>query len=198
MISPKRDELKLNLSLFYLILIYMLLSICFSLSLSPTSSAINQVSTSTPVYYQYENHTLLSMTTEMPTQQQKPCKWTCELTNDRGYVVYSALGSFYIPMFVMLFFYWRIYRAAVRTTRAINQGFKTTKGKIWTTHQIIISHSPTHISTHGTLLDHCSPKKKMKELSKIYINIIFGSPLSFLLFILIIRFILSYFRITPT
>lgn len=29
----------------------------------------------------------------------------------------------------MLFFYWRIYRAAVRTTRAINQGFKTTKSK---------------------------------------------------------------------
>lgn len=56
------------------------------------------------------------------------CPWTCELTNDAGYVVYSALGSFYIPMLVMLFFYWRIYRAAVRTTRAINQGFKTTKG----------------------------------------------------------------------
>ncbi|CAH2059717.1 unnamed protein product, partial [Iphiclides podalirius] len=58
-----------------------------------------------------------------------PCKWTCELTNDAGYVVYSALGSFYIPMFVMLFFYWRIYKAAVRTTKAINQGFRTTKGK---------------------------------------------------------------------
>ncbi|XP_065076395.1 octopamine receptor Oamb isoform X2 [Ochlerotatus camptorhynchus] len=57
-----------------------------------------------------------------------PCPWTCELTNDAGYVVYSALGSFYIPMFVMLFFYWRIYRAAERTTRAINQGFRTTKG----------------------------------------------------------------------
>lgn len=94
-----------------------------------------QIPTSEPelVYYQHENHTLLSMTTtETPIQQQKPCKWTCELTNDRGYVVYSALGSFYIPMFVMLFFYWRIYRAAVRTTRAINQGFKTTKGKIYT------------------------------------------------------------------
>ncbi|XP_017483651.1 PREDICTED: octopamine receptor Oamb-like [Rhagoletis zephyria] len=56
------------------------------------------------------------------------CDSKCELTNDRGYVVYSALGSFYIPMLVMLFFYWRIYRAAVRTTRAIKQGFKTTKG----------------------------------------------------------------------
>lgn len=58
-----------------------------------------------------------------------PCPWTCELTNDAGYVVYSALGSFYIPMFVMLFFYWRIYKAAVRTTKAINQGFRTTKGE---------------------------------------------------------------------
>jgi hypothetical protein len=47
--------------------------------------------------------------------------------------VYSALGSFYIPMLVMLFFYWRIYRAAIRTTRAINQGFRTTKGKRRTT-----------------------------------------------------------------
>ncbi|KAL2725085.1 octopamine receptor Oamb-like isoform X1 [Vespula squamosa] len=41
---------------------------------------------------------------------------------------YSALGSFYIPMLVMLFFYWRIYNAAVSTTKAINQGFRTTKG----------------------------------------------------------------------
>ncbi|XP_033324581.2 octopamine receptor in mushroom bodies isoform X2 [Megalopta genalis] len=58
----------------------------------------------------------------------KPCPWICELTNDAGYVVYSALGSFYIPMLVMLFFYWRIYNAAVSTTKAINQGFRTTKG----------------------------------------------------------------------
>ncbi|XP_076394686.1 octopamine receptor in mushroom bodies isoform X6 [Megachile rotundata] len=58
----------------------------------------------------------------------KPCPWICELTNDAGYVVYSALGSFYVPMLVMLFFYWRIYNAAVSTTKAINQGFRTTKG----------------------------------------------------------------------
>lgn len=66
----------------------------------------------------------------MPTLPLKKCPWKCELTNDAGYVVYSALGSFYIPMLVMLFFYWRIYRAAIRTTRAINQGFRTTKGKL--------------------------------------------------------------------
>ncbi|XP_050503705.1 octopamine receptor Oamb [Diabrotica virgifera virgifera] len=69
----------------------------------------------------------LTPTAETPTSTPH-CPWQCELTNEAGYVVYSALGSFYIPMFVMLFFYWRIYRAAVRTTRAINQGFRTTKG----------------------------------------------------------------------
>ncbi|CAG7821512.1 unnamed protein product [Allacma fusca] len=65
--------------------------------------------------------------TMMVTAEDK-CTLTCELTNDKGYVVYSAVGSFFLPMFVMLFFYWRIYRAAVETTRAINQGFRTTKG----------------------------------------------------------------------
>lgn len=79
------------------------------------------------VIYENGNHTLLSATE--PSVTSVPCPWTCELTNDVGYVVYSALGSFYIPMFVMLFFYWRIYMAAIRTTRAIRQGFKTTKGR---------------------------------------------------------------------
>ncbi|XP_068229284.1 probable G-protein coupled receptor No9 [Palaemon carinicauda] len=57
------------------------------------------------------------------------CHLSCELTNDIGYVVYSALGSFFIPMLVMLFFYWKIYCAAAETTRAINQGFRTTRNK---------------------------------------------------------------------
>lgn len=75
------------------------------------------------------DYDLLNAPAQNAPRQATSCPWKCELTNDRGYVLYSALGSFYIPMFVMLFFYWRIYRAAVRTTRAINQGFKTTKGK---------------------------------------------------------------------
>lgn len=97
----------------------------------------------TTTTYTLENQTFISVTTTTTTMSSTSvdpsfttstpgpftCPWTCELTNDAGYVVYSALGSFYIPMFVMLFFYWRIYRAAVRTTRAINQGFKTTKGE---------------------------------------------------------------------
>lgn len=55
------------------------------------------------------------------------CELVCELTNDTGYVVYSAFGSFYIPMFVMMFFYWRIYVAAMITTKAINEGCLTVR-----------------------------------------------------------------------
>ncbi|CAM1302465.1 GPROAR1 (predicted) [Pycnogonum litorale] len=51
----------------------------------------------------------------------------CSLVNDKGYRIYSALGSFYLPMVIMLFFYWRIYKAAISTTKAINQGYITTK-----------------------------------------------------------------------
>lgn len=64
--------------------------------------------------------------TQVPPQNSS-VRCTCELISDKGYRIYSALGSFYIPMLVMLFFYWRIYRAAIETTRAINQGFRTTK-----------------------------------------------------------------------
>lgn len=69
--------------------------------------------------------------TGRPQQDALPqsCPWICELPNNKWYVVYSALGSFYIPMFVMLFFYWRIYKAAVHTTRAINQGFRTMRSR---------------------------------------------------------------------
>ncbi|KAG8291774.1 G-protein coupled receptor activity protein [Homalodisca vitripennis] len=72
--------------------------------------------------------TILNVPTTLEPQYYPQCPWICELTDETGYVIYSALGSFYLPMLVMLFFYWRIYRAAVQTTRAINQGFRTTKG----------------------------------------------------------------------
>ncbi|XP_037089771.1 octopamine receptor Oamb-like, partial [Pollicipes pollicipes] len=55
----------------------------------------------------------------------------CRLISERGYVVYSAVGSFFLPCFIMLFFYWRIYRAAASTTRSINKGFKTIDHESW-------------------------------------------------------------------
>ncbi|KAH8343716.1 hypothetical protein KR059_005352 [Drosophila kikkawai] len=97
-------------------------------STSTTAAAGGSSSTETTTSTEMDYDLLSSPPHNRPQTVSGSCPWKCELTNDRGYVLYSALGSFYIPMFVMLFFYWRIYRAAVRTTRAINQGFKTTKG----------------------------------------------------------------------
>ena len=52
---------------------------------------------------------------------------TCELTSTRGYRIYAAMGSFYIPMLVMVFFYFRIYMAAVKTAESLRKGVLTTK-----------------------------------------------------------------------
>ncbi|XP_043493784.1 octopamine receptor Oamb-like isoform X2 [Polistes fuscatus] len=89
----------------------------------------------------------------------KPCPWICELTNDAGYVVYSALGSFYIPMLVMLFFYWRIYNAAVSTTKAINQGFRTTKNpKIFDEQRLTLRIHRGRGSVHNGSSNNGSPR----------------------------------------
>ena len=47
----------------------------------------------------------------------------CQLDSESGYVIYSACGSFWIPMCVMVFFYWRIYVTASRNSRALRRGF---------------------------------------------------------------------------
>ena len=57
-----------------------------------------------------------------------PCRPQCVLNQEPGYVIYSAVGSFYAPMLVMMFFNWRIYRTARKTTRAIRQGWTKVKG----------------------------------------------------------------------
>jgi octopamine receptor alpha len=45
-----------------------------------------------------------------------------QLSEDIGYVVYSALGSFYIPSCIMVFVYIRIYFAAkARARRGIRK-----------------------------------------------------------------------------
>ncbi len=53
----------------------------------------------------------------------------CALTSEPGYIIYSACGSFWIPVWIMAFFYWRIYKTAVKTTSALKRGVLTTKGK---------------------------------------------------------------------
>ena len=55
------------------------------------------------------------------------CKPQCDLSSDPGYVIYSAIGSFFAPMLVMIFFNWRIYTTAKKTTEAIRQGYTKVK-----------------------------------------------------------------------
>lgn len=43
---------------------------------------------------------------------------SCELTNNRGFVIYSALGSFYIPLLIMAFIYANIFLATRKRLRA--------------------------------------------------------------------------------
>ena len=52
---------------------------------------------------------------------------TCELNSEPGYIIYSACGSFWIPMLVMSFFYVKIYRTAVKATEALRRGVVTMK-----------------------------------------------------------------------
>ncbi|CAF3447813.1 unnamed protein product [Rotaria socialis] len=48
----------------------------------------------------------------------------CRFPDDIYYIVFSSLISFYIPLFVMIFVYIRIYRAAVKQLHAFKTGIK--------------------------------------------------------------------------
>lgn len=52
---------------------------------------------------------------------------SCKLSDDRGYVLYSACGSFYIPLLVMSFVYFKIYLA---TKKRLRQRTKAAKSKM--------------------------------------------------------------------
>lgn len=48
----------------------------------------------------------------------------CPFTEHLGYLIFSSTISFYLPLFVMVFTYYRIYRAAVIQTRSLKLGTK--------------------------------------------------------------------------
>lgn len=49
---------------------------------------------------------------------------SCVFTDDIGYLVFSSTVSFYGPLSVMVFTYYRIYRAAVAQSRSLRLGIK--------------------------------------------------------------------------
>lgn len=56
------------------------------------------------------------------TEHVPPYK--CPFTENLSYLVFSSTISFYLPLFVMVFTYYRIYRAAVVQTRSLKLGSK--------------------------------------------------------------------------
>ncbi|XP_014260659.1 dopamine receptor 2 [Cimex lectularius] len=48
----------------------------------------------------------------------------CPFTDNLGYLIFSSTISFYLPLFVMVFTYYKIYRAAVEQTRSLKLGTK--------------------------------------------------------------------------
>uniref|UniRef100_A0A8C1ZY69 Alpha-1A adrenergic receptor n=1 Tax=Cyprinus carpio TaxID=7962 RepID=A0A8C1ZY69_CYPCA len=53
----------------------------------------------------------------------------CKITDEPGYAIFSALGSFYLPLVVILSMYCRVYVVARRETRVLISGQKTEVSK---------------------------------------------------------------------
>ncbi|XP_045708868.1 alpha-1A adrenergic receptor isoform X4 [Phyllostomus hastatus] len=51
----------------------------------------------------------------------------CQITEEPGYVLFSALGSFYMPLAIILVMYCRVYVVAKRESRGLESGLKTDK-----------------------------------------------------------------------
>ncbi|KAM8794627.1 alpha-1A adrenergic receptor [Eudromia elegans] len=51
----------------------------------------------------------------------------CQITEEPGYVLFSALGSFYLPLTIILVMYCRVYVVARRESRGLTSGLKTEK-----------------------------------------------------------------------
>ncbi|XP_028662267.1 alpha-1A adrenergic receptor-like [Erpetoichthys calabaricus] len=51
----------------------------------------------------------------------------CKITEEPGYAIFSAFGSFYVPMTIILIMYCRVYVVAKRATRDLKLGMKIEK-----------------------------------------------------------------------
>ncbi|XP_072177843.1 alpha-2A adrenergic receptor-like [Diadema setosum] len=55
--------------------------------------------------------------------------YKCVISDNIGYILYSTMGSFYIPAFIMVIVYWKIWRAARKRARAAVRMSKRANGK---------------------------------------------------------------------
>lgn len=90
----------------------------------------------------------------------------CHLTDAKGYVIYSACGSFFIPLVIMIFVYLKIFLA---TRRRLRERAKSNLSKItgmkWQAQDATIPPEPTSQDTSEEIhdLSDCSNKNNKKE-----------------------------------
>ncbi|KAL8600559.1 hypothetical protein ACOMHN_005053 [Nucella lapillus] len=60
-------------------------------------------------------------------EDQSSDPYECTVTTQTGYVLFSVSTSFYIPLSIILLVYFRIYREAIKHSRFLLTGVKTTK-----------------------------------------------------------------------
>lgn len=70
---------------------------------------------------------------------------SCAVTTHIGYVLFSAITSFYIPAVVTVVIYVRIYKAAVAQTKFLTSGVKNIKGD-----EMDSEHSPIVLRVHSS------------------------------------------------
>lgn len=113
---------------------------------------------------------------------------SCTVTTKPGYVIFSALSSFYLPTAIILFIYSRIYKEAIAQAEFLKTGFKKAKFKsgsstdmttltlravtkrslITQTSQSSMSTVVTNSSTTNSLPS--SPQRKKVVFDSLYIN----------------------------
>ena len=69
-------------------------------------------------------HSMASSSTSNINERIHSVPDHCVFTDDIGYLVFSSTVSFYGPLSVMVFTYYRIYRAAVAQSRSLRLGIK--------------------------------------------------------------------------
>ncbi|XP_064631095.1 5-hydroxytryptamine receptor 1A-like [Lineus longissimus] len=50
-------------------------------------------------------------------EQRNPDYYECMISQDKGYTIYSTVGAFYLPLFVMIYLYGRVFRATLKRKR---------------------------------------------------------------------------------
>lgn len=92
----------------------------------------------------------------------------CNVNKEKGYVLFSAIGSFYLPTLIILAVYWRIYRAAVKQTKFLESGTKTDKSTSSLSSEVL------------TLRVHVGRSMPMKPVATVanHLHVVKGRPTS--------------------